>query len=228
MTILDPSANVHYTYAQLEQLWINAGGSKATAPIAAAIAEAESGGDSQNVNLNDSNGQGGTQSSWGFWQISDGTHNQPVPNILDPRVNAKAAVAKYNADGWQPWGTYTSGAYTAFLSNSTPPDPTGVPAAGGGTATLTSDTKQGGGSTCVTGTILGFCVLSKKGARILVGGGLMVAAGLIMFPALILIGAAGFQKSGAQSAVSQAAGPLERTPGYGHAIRAARSRSRQP
>jgi hypothetical protein len=30
-----------YSYAQLEQLWINAGGPKAQAPMAAAIAEAE-------------------------------------------------------------------------------------------------------------------------------------------------------------------------------------------
>jgi hypothetical protein len=108
-----------YSYAQLEQLWINAGGSKATAPIAAAIAEAESGGNPQAVNATDNNG---TQTSWGLWQISDGTHNQPVPGILAAGTNAQQAVAKYNASGWQPWGTYTSGAYQAFLSNSTPPD----------------------------------------------------------------------------------------------------------
>ncbi len=36
----------HYDYAQLEGLWEDAGGSKALAPIMAAIAMAESGGDS--------------------------------------------------------------------------------------------------------------------------------------------------------------------------------------
>lgn len=220
-----------FTYAQLEQLWINAGGPRAVAPVAAAIALAESSGDSTQENKVDN---GGTQTSWGLWQISDGTHNQPVANILDPVVNARAAVAKYTAaGGWSPWGTYDSGAYIAHLSGSVPPDAAGVPTspgapAAGGTATLTADTQQGDQSTCLTGKVLGFCVLSKKGARILVGGGLMVAAGLMLLPAVILIGAAGFQKSGAAGAVSDAAGTLDRTPGYGHAIRAARRASQRP
>ena len=34
----------HYSYAELEGLWINAGGSKTYAPLMAAIADAESGG----------------------------------------------------------------------------------------------------------------------------------------------------------------------------------------
>jgi hypothetical protein len=119
-----------YSYGQLEQLWINAGGSKELAPLAAAIAEAESGGRSDAQNDNDSNGQGGTQTSWGLWQISNGTHNQPVPGILSPGTNAQQAVTKYKASGWAPWGTYTSGAYQAYLSNSTPPDPNVTAAAG--------------------------------------------------------------------------------------------------
>jgi len=220
-----------FSYAQLEQLWINAGGPRAVAPVAAAIALAESEGDSTAENKTDN---GGTQTSWGLWQISDGTHSQPVTNILDPVVNARAAVAKYTAaGGWSPWGTYDSGAYVAHLSGSVPPDSAGVPtspgapATGGGTAVLTDATQSGDQSACLTGKILGFCVLSKKGARVLVGGSLMAAAGLMLLPAVILIGAAGFQKSGAAAAASEAAGPLERTPGYGHAIRAARSASQR-
>src|SRR5712664_681644 len=100
-----------YTYAQLEQLWINNGGPKAAAPVAAAVALAESGGNTAATNPTDNNG---TQTSWGLWQISNGTHAQPVPDILDPNVNAAQAVAKYQGEGnsfGPAWGTYDSGAY---------------------------------------------------------------------------------------------------------------------
>lgn len=199
-----------YTYAQLEQLWINAGGSKATAPIAAAIAEAESGGNSQATNPADNNG---TQTSWGLWQISNGTHNQPVPNILTPAVNAEQAVAKYQASGWAPWGTYSSGAYQAFLSNSTPPDPN-VPAGGAVTTAAT-----GSGSTCLLGPVFGTCFFDKSQARALIGGLMLTAGALIVLPGLIVLVAAGFRGSGAQSALQSAARPLGKVPGYGRVVR---------
>lgn len=123
-----------FTFAQLEALWINAGGSKVTAPIAAAIALAESSGNPQAINATDNNG---TQTSWGLWQISDGTHSMPVPNILDPNVNAKQAVAKWtNAGGFSPWGTYATGAYKQYLSGAAPSD-AGVP---GGLGTAQAQT----------------------------------------------------------------------------------------
>ena len=117
----------NYSYAQLEGLWINAGGPSAVAPIAAAIAMAESGGNSDQVNRTDNYG---TQTSWGLWQISDGTHNEPVQNILDPSVNAAQAVQKYNASGWAPWGTYVSGAWRQFFKTGVTPD-TNVSVPGG-------------------------------------------------------------------------------------------------
>jgi Lysozyme like domain len=218
-----------YTYAQLEQLWINAGGSSATAPVAAAIAEAESSGNSAAVNATDNNG---TQTSWGLWQISNGTHNQPVPNILDPTVNAAAAVAKYQASGWSPWGTYSSGAYLPHLANNVPPSSAGVPA---GTAVLTAATGSVGAPVpgCMIAppsfsfaglTIGGGCIFTKSEARALIGGLVLTAAGLIMIPAVIILVAAGFRATGAGGALSSAAAPLEATPGYGQAIRYARRR----
>jgi Lysozyme like domain len=123
----------NFSYAQLEGLWINAGGNSALAPVAAAIAMAESGGNPGAENKVDNNG---TQTSWGLWQISDGTHNEPVPNILDPSVNAREAVAKYNAaGGWSPWGTYGggSGTFTQFLQYGIPPDTNVSTPSGGGT-----------------------------------------------------------------------------------------------
>jgi hypothetical protein len=82
----------------------------------AAIALAESSGNPNATNPTDN---GGTQTSWGLWQISNGTHNQPVANVLNPQVNAAQAVAKYNASGFAPWGTYKTGAYRQFLPKGT-------------------------------------------------------------------------------------------------------------
>lgn len=96
------------TFSQLESLWVQAGGDQSLAPTMAAIALAESGGNPASNNYTDNDG---TQTSWGLWQISDGNHNQPDPNINTPLDNAKAAVAKYNSQGLGAWGTYTSGAY---------------------------------------------------------------------------------------------------------------------
>ena len=105
------------SYGQLEQLWNNAGGNRALAPLMAAIALAESGGNPNATNPTDN---GGTQTSWGLWQISNGTHGQPAQNILSPAVNAQQAVAKYKSQGLGAWGTYTSGAYKQFFNSKTP------------------------------------------------------------------------------------------------------------
>src|SRR5258708_25733655 len=124
-----------YTFAQLERLWINAGGPGAVGGVGAAMALAESSGNSAATNPTDNNG---TQTSWGLWQISNGTHAMPVPNILDPLINAQQAVAKYRASGWAPWGTYGSGAYRKYLQGSVPPaaDVPGGGGTGGGAQTL--------------------------------------------------------------------------------------------
>jgi Lysozyme like domain len=201
-----------YTYAQLEGLWIQAGGSTATAPIAAAIAEAESGGQSTAVNPTDNNG---TQTSWGLWQISNGTHGQPVPNILDPGVNASAAVAKYQANGWQPWGTYTSGAYKAFLSSGTTPQTTGLPAAStastAAAATYATTCLVGfpGISIPVIGDVGSFCMFSRSEARGLIGGVLLGVAGILGLAAMVILAASAFDRSGAASAVANSVAPVK-------------------
>lgn len=122
-------------YAQLIGLWEFV---TATTPVGdphlmAAIAMAESGGNTEAVNATDNHG---TQTSWGLWQISDGTHNQPVADILDPVVNAQQAVAKLHSQGLTAWGTYDSGAYRQFYDPSVaavpwaaPPIPTPPPEA---------------------------------------------------------------------------------------------------
>lgn len=105
-----------YNFAQLEQLWVNAGGPAGAEQTAAAVALAESGGCSTDLNTTDN---GGRQTSWCTWQISNGTHSEPAPNILNPAVCAQQAVAKYEGEGdsFAPaWGTYDSGAYLQFMN----------------------------------------------------------------------------------------------------------------
>ncbi len=115
------------SYASLEQLWIQAGGPRSLAPLMAAIALAESGGDPGATNPNDN---GGTQTSWGLWQISLGNHNAPAPNWNDPLENARLAVGKYRSQGLGAWGTYTSGAYKQFYQGNVAPG--SLPQGGGG------------------------------------------------------------------------------------------------
>jgi hypothetical protein len=190
-----------YNYAQLEQLWINAGGPASVAPVAAAIAEAESSGNANATNATDNNG---TQTSWGLWQISNGTHNQPVANILSPTVNAQQAVAKYQAaNGFSPWGTYDSGAYTAFLSPGTTPGGT-VPTA----ATLTAANSTAGGdnpATCLLGAgeggIFGIgaastCFFTKSNARALIGGMCLAGGFMVMGVGVALIAVFALNRAG--------------------------------
>lgn len=114
------------TYSQLEGLWINAGGPSSLAPLMAAIALAESGGNPGENNYTDNNG---TQTSWGLWQISNGTHSWPSSqNPNNPEVNARLAVQKYHSQGLSAWGTYDSGAYRQYMQGGVPPNASGIPA----------------------------------------------------------------------------------------------------
>ena len=186
-----------FSYAQLEGLWINAGGDKTLAPLAAAIAMAESGGCSAAVNPTDNDG---TQTSWGLWQISDGTHNQPVSGILTPSTNAAQAVAKYKgAGGFSPWGTYTSGAYKQFYSGSTTPDQN-VPG-GSSSSAAGSDSSAtcliGGGEGGLFGVgAANFCLFSKSEARAVVGGLVLGGGFVVMGLGLALIAVFALGRSG--------------------------------
>lgn len=210
-----------YTYAQLEGLWINAGGPSAVAPIAAAIAEAESGGCVSALNPTDN---GGRQTSVGLWQVSNGTHEYPS-SWTTAAGNAAEAVTKYQGagDSFSPWGTYQTGAYKAFLNGSTTPD-TNVP----GGATLTSATSST--SDCVLGFngVFGLgktCFLSKSEARGLIGGMLVIGAGVIGLAAAVILAAAAFQKTGALRTAADAAAVVPGGGPYAAALSAAHARA---
>src|SRR5580693_5053554 len=97
-----------YSFSQLVTIWTEAAAgtkyaTKAWAELMAAIAMAESSGNADAVNATDN---GGTQSSFGLWQVSTGTHTPPAPNWQDPVVNAHLAIGKLNSQGLGAWGTY--------------------------------------------------------------------------------------------------------------------------
>jgi len=96
----------NWTLGGLERLWMSAGGPARAAHIAAAIALAESGGNPRARNPSGASG---------LWQIL----GQVFPgNIFNPFINARNAVRKYyQAWGFSPWVTWTSGAYRQYMDN---------------------------------------------------------------------------------------------------------------
>lgn len=168
------------SYSQIEGLWIQAGGSSALAPVAAAIAMAESGGNPQAHNATP------PDDSYGLWQINMYGSLGPSrraqyglssnTQLYDPLTNAKAAVS-IGAGGFGPWSTYGSGAYKAYLNGSVPPD-MNAGGAGGGVVTVGNP---------ITDTIMPsiYVMMDVVGNELtfvfaLLGGGLLVGAGLYM------------------------------------------------
>jgi LysM repeat protein len=90
-----------YSCSDLEQLWDAAGGNPGSAFMAAEIAMAESGGNPNAIS---------PTNDYGLWQINA---SNGALATLDPFKNAKSAII-LSGDGhdWDPWTTYTSGAYS--------------------------------------------------------------------------------------------------------------------
>ena len=224
------------SYAQLKRVWLDASQgtryhSNAWASLMAAIALAESSGDPNATNPADN---GGTQTSWGLWQISNGDHSTPSPNWASPVVNAQLAIHKLNDQGLGAWGTYTSGAYKAYYNGRTTPSDT-VPATGGtatqATAELTAaqvSEQQSAAGRCALGysqhvgiffghgPTIQFCVISKTQVRAVMGGVYIVAGGLT-----VLVGVAIVIVATAPGVAGRVAGRLAaRVPGGGRAVAA--------
>lgn len=109
-TVGSPSARGTYSYTQLETLWVLAGGSSSLAPTMAAIALAESGGNTQAHNPSGASG---------LWQVEVPINDSFIPggaaHVYNALDNARAAVAIEKAQGLSAWTTYTSGAYRQYL-----------------------------------------------------------------------------------------------------------------
>lgn len=167
-----------YTYAQIEGFWDNAGGDPSVAPIMAAISEAESSG-SDIVQQ----GQPYASTGWGLWQITPGDSYPSIGTdnaLLNPQVNAEAAVAKYKSQGLGAWTTYQSGAYKQFLQGNVTPNATGASYTAQ-PASLTSSIASG----ALSGIMSGFGIssiqdLAERAALILFGAAIVVIAILRM------------------------------------------------
>lgn len=121
-------------HAALERLWILAGGSNATADTAAAIAQAESGGNTAAI-LNTAHpslpgyrppSEGALpEYSVGLWQVNELAHPQYTTAFLLQQIgNADAAVTIANGGAsFSAWSTYKSGAYKSFLQSGGTPGP---------------------------------------------------------------------------------------------------------
>jgi len=217
------------TYAQLEGLWINNGGNKAVAPLAAAIAMAESSG---RTDVTSANPDGGI--NVGLWQLDTRGKGagHTVADLQNPATNAAVTVQGSN-DGtdWSAWATFASGAYRRFMSAGTTPD---LSAPGGGQAVTTANQQAAAGPDCAfsiggqhIGILFGHgptlpsaCLISKTEVRAVLGGLILVAGGLVMMPGLVIVMAYGFRATGAAAATARAA---QYIPGGGTAVRAART-----
>ena len=187
-----------YSYAQLEGLWINAGGSKAMAPTMAAIAMAESGGCSTALNPSGASG---------LWQILGAVSPADQANLFDPAVNAKEATLKYGSQGLGAWVTYTSGAYKGYMNGSTTPDTNvaTLDAADSASSTASGCLAQiGGGSVAGVG-IPSYCLMTRKGARIIIGGLCLTAAGIVGLAAMVILAASAFKHPIAKGAIASVA-----------------------
>ena len=137
-----------YTFAQLEELWIQAGGSQALAPLMAGVAEVESGGNPQAYNPSGASG---------LWQIEIPVNASYVPggagNVFNAQDNAKAAVAlsKNTMAGIQAnWLAFEpAGAAEAIAKKNggTVPSTGSLPGAGNTQGVATGSTTSPSGST---------------------------------------------------------------------------------
>jgi hypothetical protein len=211
-----------FTYAQLMGLWIRNGGSRAKAPIAAAIAEAESSGRSW---VTSSNPDGGT--NVGPWQLdTNGVGaGYTVAQLQDPALNARVAVKGSNdGNDWSDWATYASGAYKHFLSGSTTPD-LRVPKSAGAQQPAVATLKDYTPGECywmfpglpvpVLGNIGQTCLITKSNARAVLGFAFIGAAAVIAAPSmgLLAIGAGLKAAGGLGGAASKAGSVVAWVPG---------------
>lgn len=105
-----------YTYSQLETLWLDtAKGTKyatdAWAELMAAIAMAESSGNSDAYNPSGASG---------LWQILGAVNPSDQGSLDNPQVNAHEALLKLQTQGLGAWQTYTEGTYKQFLKGTSP------------------------------------------------------------------------------------------------------------
>lgn len=163
-----------YTIAQLEEIWVQAGGDVTKAPIAAAISYAESAGNPQAVCYDYTDSAGvvrcsatpradSTQFDAGLWQVAS-VHGYTTPDqLFDPIANAKAAIAiSGNGQNWNAWSTFTNGAYKQFVNDTNVGGFLGWPGLAGGTVRTPI---PGGADAPAKGAVQSFPAGSQSGVN---------------------------------------------------------------
>jgi hypothetical protein len=108
----DPSLHLMaYNRNQIESLWVQEGGDPKAAPVAAAVALAESGGNPSATNHNTN----GTVDK-GLFQINS-IHGPLSSYDLAKNVRAAIKISNGGRD-WTPWVTYKTGAFRRYLGRS--------------------------------------------------------------------------------------------------------------
>ena len=142
------------SHAQLESLWQANGGPAGSADVAAAVAQAESGGDPSKINntayatrpgYHTPSAGAQPEYSVGLWQINLVAHpGYTEASMLTPAGNAAAAVAiSASGTSFAAWTTYVDGAYLPFLSSAGPSPPAGPTGPTGPTSTATGNSIAG-------------------------------------------------------------------------------------
>lgn len=141
-------AKVSYSHADLEALWVLAGGTPQSADTAAAIAQAESGGclyakagptDDRPVKTCTYR-RTTRENSYGLWQVNRMAHPQYLAAQLWQALGNAQAAVEISGGGadFRPWTTYKSGAYKQYLvagAGGPPPGATAPPSSTANDAT---------------------------------------------------------------------------------------------
>jgi len=151
-----PPPGKKFTVGQLKELALSVGFNEKNAVIAAAVAKAESGGDSSNDTIKSGLYARTGETSYGLWQINwkahkDGTLKKmgitDPEQLRDPVTNARVAFKLSGGSNWNPWTVYKEGKHLPYLKEaqkhkkpaapSSPPSSTATPAATSSSSTAT-------------------------------------------------------------------------------------------
>ncbi len=168
---------IHYSYAQLEKLWMDAGGDPTLASDMAAIADSQSGG-----YVGAWNSSGAT----GLYQIeypdsapknSKGKPSVTRQQLFNPLTNTKAALRLEQQSGFAPWG----GVPSSFVQNNVAPSKS-VPSISannaGSNAQTTSFTSSLGSATAILTDLSSADLWERIGLGML--GAMLVLIGIII------------------------------------------------
>lgn len=178
------------TYGQIKALWIANGGAPSRADIMAAIAMAESGGNTEAHNTTP------PDDSVGLWQINyfgslrqgrTSAYGAPDKLLKDAPAQARAAIdISNNGQNLRPWSTFNDGAYQKYLDPSTPAADT-LPLPGSPDYQPPHESEIG--KDCLINIPVAGCVFKKSWGYALLGAIEIGAAGVVvLFGVAILVG----------------------------------------